>query len=296
MDIVKTTLGAFRRSSSAIGLVIIAGFIVMLLSMGYHILAYSPTEFLEKPEAEEYENSIAQVGQMDSWTRTQYYWSNNLRVAGMYVAWTPSYFSFHSLMFATYRVGLDLSYWYQGYGGDIFLAFVASIFVHGILELTGFFIVAAITLRVGWNLWKGLGYMAATEKGKKWSLSWEFSKKGRKKIRKFKGKIIELLVDFLVLASIGAFLIFLAGPIEAYISPWISMTFVFNPLLAALFLAAVGFLYVSISIWGLRKMRKDAKALRKDIEFAFKRKWRPVHLSLLIFAIFSIFAAVLIFA
>ena len=284
MSISRRTLEAFRRSSSAISLVIALGLLVMTLSMGYHIFAYKSSEFLERPDVQKYENAVENVAQMDEWTLTKFYWSNNLRITSFYIVWTPIYLSFHSLMFNEYVIGMNLAYWYHAYGAEIFLIFLSGIFFHGVLELTGIFIVVAITLRVAWNLWKGMGHMMRARKGKKWPR--ELSKSEKRKIRKYKGKVKELLVDFLVLASFGAFLIFLAAPVEAYISPSFMAAFVGALPLAITFLVIIAFFYLSIFVWGLGAMKRDIRTVYGDVKLAFKRKWRPTHLSLLMFVLF----------
>ena len=285
MSIPRRTLEAFRRSSSAISLVIALGLLVMTLSTGYHLFAYKSSEFLERPDAQKYENAIENVAKMDEWTLTKFYWSNNLRIIGFYIVGLPSYFGFHSLMFNEYTIGMNLSYWYHAHGADVFLIFLSGLFLHGVLELTGIFIVVAITLRVAWNFWKGMGHMMTpARKGKRWSR--ELSNGEKREIRKHKGNVKELLVDFLVLASFGAFLIFLAAPIEAYISPSFMAAFVGALPLAITFLVIIAFFYLSIFVWGLGAMKRDIRAVYGDVKLAFKRKWRPTQLSLLIFVIF----------
>jgi len=257
----------------------------MTLSTGYHIFAYKSSEFLERPDVEEYKKAIENVGQMDEWTLTKFYWSNNLRIIGFYVVGIPSYFGFHSLILNEYTIGMNISYWYHAYDAEVFLIFLSGIFIHGVLELMGIFIVAAITLRVAWNFWKGMGHMM-TPAGKRKKWSWGLSKGEKRKIRRHEGKVKELLVDFLVLASFGAFLVFLAAPIEAYISPPLMAAFVGAPPLAIIFLLVIAFFYLSIFVWGLGAMKRDIKAVYGDVKFAFERKWRPTQLSLLIFVIF----------
>ena len=296
MNIVGRTLEAFVRNSSAISFVILVGFFVMMVSVGYHILAYKPSEFLQEPETQEYENALDEVRQMDEWTLTQYYWSHNLGVASWYVAMAPTYLSFHSSVFNGYSIGYAISYWYHNVGAEGALAFSSGIFVHGLLELTGFFIIAGAALRAAWNFWKGIGHMvfAARKNGKIWS--WRLSRRERKQVRKHKGKVKEFLADFIILVGFGAFLIFLAGPIEAHVSPWAMAVFYMEPLLAVVFLAAIAFIYISVFfVWfrGLRAVRSDFGSVRRDMGAAFKFKWRSTHLSLLIFIVFSIIMIIL---
>ena len=298
MGIARRTFGAFGRNSSTISLVILVGFLVMMFSLSYHILAYDSSEFLQEPEAQEYENSVGEVVAMDELDRTTYYWSHNLRLAGLYVVMTPSYLSFHSSVFNGYSVGVATSYWYHVWGGDanVALAFLAGIFVHGVLELTGALIIAGATLRAAWNFWKSAGHMAFMPGKKEKTWSWGLSRRERKVLRKHRGKVKEFLTDFIILVVFGAFLIFLAGPIEVYVSPSMMAVFYTNPALAVAFLAAIALLYISVFFLlfgGLWALRKDFGLLRKDIGDAFKLKWRSAHLSLLMFVVFSIFAATL---
>ena len=294
VDIVEKTSGAFKRSSAALCLVVALVFLMIILSTSYHILAYaSPAAtqvFLREPEVQKYENSLNKVEQMDAGARVGYYWSHNLEVAGLYVATTPTYSSFHFLMYNWYT-GMNLSYWYHRGGAGAFLAFLATVFVHGVFELTGIFIIVAITLRAAWVLWKGLGHLMAVgqrmRKRKRWGLSEEW-----KEIRKFKGEIMNLGLDFIVMVLFGAFLIFLAAPIEAYISPWAYAYFLQMPWLAIAFLAAVAFFYIFISVQGFGPLRKNARTTYGDLKLALKLKWHPTQLSFFMSVI--CFAAVLI--
>jgi len=296
MGIAKRIFGAFRRNSSAISFVILVGFLVMMSSVGYHILAYDSSEFLKEPEAQQYENSVGKVVVMDEWARTKYYWSHNLRVANLYVVTTPSYLSFHSSAFTGYSVGIATSYWYHvlGANASAALTFLAGIFVHGVLELTGAFIIAGATLRAAWNFWKGVGHIASVsgKSGKIWP--WGLSRRERKKLREYKDRAKEFLADFVILVGLGTFLIFLAGPIESYVSPSVMATFGEALLLAITFLVIIAFLYFSIFAWGLGAMKRDIRAVYGDVKLAFKRKWRPTQLSFLMFVVFTAFFFVLL--
>jgi len=296
VGITRRTFGAFRRNSSAISFVILVSFLVMIFSVGYFILAYNSPEFLQEPEAQEYENSVGEVVAMDELDRTTHYWSHNLRLAGLYVVMTPSYLSFHSSVFNGYSVGVATSYWYHVWGADAnaALAFLAGIFVHGVLELTGAFIIAGATLRAAWNFWKGAGHMAfiGGKNEKMWS--WGLSRRERKELRKYGGKVEGFLADFMILVGFGAFLIFLAGPVEVYVSPSMMAVFYTYPPLAVAFLVAIALLYISVFFLlfgGLQTLRRDFWLMRGDIGDAFKLRWRPTHLSLLMFVAFSIIAA-----
>jgi len=283
VSIKKEVFGAFRRSSSAISIVVIVAFTVMILSTVYYMLAFTSAEFAQKPEVREYENAVEnQIVIMDEWARTQYYWSNNLGVAVACALGTPTYFGFNTAVATNYMIGMSITSNYYRYGPESVLAFPAVIFIHGLLELTGIYIIAAVSLRLAWNLWKGVGSFAAiTDKeGKNWS--WKLTKR---EILKHRHMIKMLLFDFAILFSIGSFLIFLAAPIEAYVSPAIGSIFLSAPVVAAVFLAAVGLFYALIAARGFNRMRGDLKSVWNETRLAFRRKWRPAQLSLLIFVI-----------
>jgi uncharacterized membrane protein SpoIIM required for sporulation len=283
VSIRRAVFGAFRRSSSAISIVVIAAFTVMILSTIYYMLVFTPAEFVQKPEVQEYENAVENIVIMDEWARTQYYWSNNLMVAGACALETPTYFGFNTAVATNYMIGMSITYNYYRYGSESVLAFPAMIFIHGLLELTGIYIIAAVSLRMAWNFWRGLGGLAAItdKKGKNWS--WKLAKR---EIIKHRRTIKMLLFDFAMIFSIGSFLIFLAAPIEAYVSPSIGSIFLLAPVVAAVFLVAVGLFYALIAARGFNRMHGDLKFVWDETRLGFKRKWRPAHLSLLVFMIF----------
>jgi uncharacterized membrane protein SpoIIM required for sporulation len=283
VSIKKEVFGAFRRSSSAISIVVIVAFTVMILSTVYYMLAFTSAEFAQKPEVREYENAVEnQIVIMDEWARTQYYWSNNLGVAVACALGTPTYFGFNTAVATNYMIGMSITSNYYRYGPESVLAFPAVIFIHGLLELTGIYIIAAVSLRLAWNLWKGVGSFAAitNKEGKNWS--WKLTKR---EILKHRHMIKMLLFDFAILFSIGSFLIFLAAPIEAYVSPAMGSIFLSAPVVAAVFLVAVGLFYALIAARGFNRMRGDLKFVWNETRLAFRRKWRPAQLSLLIFVI-----------
>jgi uncharacterized membrane protein SpoIIM required for sporulation len=282
VSIRRAVFGSFRRSSSAISIVVTAAFAMMILSTVYYMLVFTPAQFVQKPEVREYENAVKSLPP-DAWARTQYYWSNNLMVAGVCALETPMYFGFNTAVATNYMIGMSITYYYYGIGPGGVLAFPAMIFIHGLLELTGIYIIAAISLRIAWNFWRGLGGLAAiTDKeGKNWS--WKLTKR---EIIKHRRTIKMLLFDFVIIFSIGSFLIFLAAPIEAYVSPSVGSIFLSAPVVAAVFLMAVGLFYAFITARGFNRMRGDLKFVWNEIRLGFKGKWRPVQLSFLIFVIF----------
>jgi uncharacterized membrane protein SpoIIM required for sporulation len=276
----KRVSGAFRRSSSAISIVVIAAFTAMILSTAYHLLAFAPAEFAQKPEVKEYENAVENVSIMDEWTRTKYYWFNNLKVAGISVLGTPIYFGFNVAVATSYMIGVSITYNDYRYGPESILVFPAMVFVHGLLELTGIYIIAAVSLRIAWNIWKGLGVFAAISDKKGKSSSWKLAKQ---ELIKHRRKIKMLLFDFTIIFAVGSLLIFLAAPVEAYISPAVGSIFWSTPAAAAVFLVAVGLFYALIAARGFNQMQRDLKFVWNETRLAFQRKWRPVQLSFFVF-------------
>lgn len=285
MSVKKTVNGAIKRSSAAIGLIIVMAFTVMILSTAYHMLAFTPADFMQRPDTQEYENAVENVTAMDDWTRTQYYWSNNLGVAGMVAVWSPTYLGFNTVIATNYSIGISLTYYQHLFGARGSLAFFAEIFVHGLLELTGVYIIAAVSLRVAWNLWKGLGHML-TMGGKDGRWSWRLSRREKMEILKSKSAIKLMAMDFATLFAIGAFFIFLAAPIEAYVSPTMGGIFYAEPVLAAAFLMAVAAIFALIVIRSFSAMRESLRLVWRDVRLAFMGKWRPAQFSMLMFVVF----------
>jgi len=274
---------AFVRTSSVICAVILLSVAVELASTAYHSTTYPKSSFISREEVESYENRVKNVTRMDDWDRTMYYWTNNLSVAGYRIIFTPWYIGVSSEVYQSYEGGIintDILY-----RENALAPFRAAIETHGLLEMTGFFIITAITARLAWNLWKGLAFMMS------------YRKNVKRLIKKYRARIKEILGDYLILVSIGVFLIFLAAPIEAYISPSIWATFSSVPLLPYIFLVAVALLYLAIffvQFRGWKMMKKDAKKIRTDIKSLLKGKFVPAHLSLLMFILFIIPAIIII--
>jgi len=272
---------AFVRTSSVICAVILISVAVELASTAYHSATYQPS-FENKEEVRDYENRVENVTRMDDWDRTIYYWANNLSVAGYRIIFTPWYAGVSAEVFQAYIVGIVNTFWYNE---AELSSFRAAIEIHGLLEMTGFFIITAITARLAWNLWKGLGFMIS------------YRRNVKRLIKRYRGRIKEILGDFLIVASVGILLIFLAAPIEAYISPSIWATFRSAPVLSYIYLTAVALLYLAIffvQFHGWVMMKKDAKKIRTDIKSLFKGKFVPAHLSLLMFILFTIPAIIAI--
>jgi len=229
-----------------------------------------------------YENRVENQLPPDEWMRTTYYWKNNLGVAANRVLFTVWYSGISSEIVQAYVGGVVNTL--RNYENTM-VPFRAAIEMHGLLELIGFFIITAITARLAWNFWKASGYLILTSfQGS------EIEKRGfKRKLKKYRKRIIELLGDFAILSSIAVLLIFLAAPIEAYVSPGVWGYFDRFVVPAYIFLVFVALFYISIffvRFRGWEMLKKDANKLRGDIKSAFRGKWVPAHLSLLMFIFF----------
>lgn len=272
---------AFVRTSSVICAVILLSIAVEIASAAYHSATYQKSSFMERNDVKDYKTSVDSLPASD-WDRTVYYWTNNLSVAGYRIIFTPWYVGVSAEVFQAHIVGIVDTFWYHE--ADL-TPWRAAVEFHGILELTGFFIITAITARLAWGLWKGLAFMIS------------YRKNVKRLIKKYRARIKEILGDYLILISIGTLLIFLAAPIEAYISPSIWMTFSSAPLLPYIFLVAVAFLYLAVffaQFRGWEMMKKDLKKIRTDVKLLLKGKFVPAYLSLLMFILFTIPAIIVI--
>ena len=265
---------AFRRNSPAIGFLILASLILILLSTFFFALSFNREQFENLSNVKNYDNALSNVTTMDDWSRTKFYWSNNLGVSGLYAATFPLYLGANSVLFTSYQIGLALVYNYHLYGLGAMLAFAGVIFVHGVLEITGIFIVGAASFRLAWNFWRYLGR----------SLKSGFGKITMKR----KATAKQYLKDYALMVALGSFMIFLAAPIESYVSPYAGAIFLLSPLMALFFLAAVLLLYTSFIRRSFAPMRQALASVLKDVESLISGKWRPTHLSLLMLIIFSL--------
>ena len=288
---VRRIFQAFERTSSVICFVILLSLAVELTCTAYYITTSNQSDFMEMGPVQSYENRLENQLSPDEWTRTTYYWKNNLSVAGHRILTTVWYSGISSEIVQAYVGGLVNTL--RNYENTM-VPFRAAIEMHGLLELTGFFIITAITARLAWNFWKASGYLILTsvqgsEIGKR-----EF----KRKLKKYRKRITELLGDFAILSSIGALLIFLAAPVESYISPYIWGGFHQLPVLAYIFLIPVALIYITVffvEFRGREMLKKDANRIRGNIRSAFRGKFVPSHLSLLMFIFFTTVTLVVIF-
>jgi len=225
---------------------------------------------------QDYENRLENQLPQDEWTRTTFYWKNNLGVAGYRILTTVWYSGVSSEIVQAYVGGLVNTI--RNYENTM-MPFRAAIEFHGILEMTGFFIITAITARLAWNIWKGLAFIMS------------YHKNAKRLIKRYRNRIKGLLEDYLILVSIGMLLIFLAAPIEAYISPLVWGVFDMALVLPCVFLTLVALFYITVffvQFRGWEMIKKDAKKIRTDIKSLLQGKFVPAHLSLSMFILFTI--------
>ncbi len=265
---------AFQRNSMAISLVIIVSLAVMALSTVYFLTAYGSEQFESLPAVKQYDNTLAGTVALDEWSRMKFYWSNNLGVAGLCAATFPTYLAPNSVIFNMHYVGMALVYNYHTYGPAAMLVFAGIIFVHGALELTGFFIIGAASLRLGWKSWGYLG--GALKKG--------FGKVTKRK----EAAARRYLKDYVAMVALGAAMIFLAAPIETYISPYVGALFLLVPWLALAYLGVVLFFYYTIIRQGFTPVRRELGSARAKARGLFSGKWQPGVLPLLTLILFSL--------
>ena len=282
---------AFERTSSVICFVILLSVTVELVFTAYYITTSKQSDFMTIAEVQNYENRVEnEITPVDEWTRTTFYWKNNLDVAGHHILFTIWYSGISSEIVQSYLGGLVNTYWNYR---NTMVPFRAAIETHGLLEVTGFFIITAITARLAWNFWKASGYFVLTS-----FRSESETQAFKRKLKKYRKRIVQLLGDFAIISSIGILLIFLAAPIEAYISPYIWGFFDIYPVFSYIFLVFVGLLYIVVFfLWfrGWEMMKKDAKKISGDVKSAFRGELGPPHLSLLMFVFFVALTLLAIF-
>lgn len=266
--------GALQRNSLALSLIVLASLIIIALSTIYFLAAYNSEQFKSLPAVEQYDNALSETVALDEWSRMKFYWSNNLSVAGLCAATFPTYLAPNSVMFNVYYIGMALVYNYNVYGPVAMLVFAGIIFVHGVLELTGFFIIGAASLRLGWNFWGYLG--RALSKG--------FGKMTKRR----EAAVKQHLRDYVAMVSLGAVMIFLAAPIETYFSPYVGALFLLAPWLALIYLGIVLFFYYSVIKQGLAPLRRALGPAKVKAKALLSGKWQPGILPFLMLILFSI--------
>lgn len=272
-------LGAFSRNSPILSLVILVSLGVILTSTIYNLTAFTPSQFENLPATENYKQNIQGVVALDEWTRTQFYWRNNLSLAASYAVWFPTYSGFVGNVANGNAVGVAIAH-YNAIGGSRYaLAFTAEIFVHGLLELTGIFLITTSTSRLAWKFWTWTGEAARRSK-KGWTLEKILEKDLRNK-----KSIRQEILDFLTLFGFALILIIIAAPIESYISPEFVLLFFFEPVLAVLFIGATVAFYLAIAKIGFRKMLRELNEVWGEISLAIHGKFRMSQLPIIMFII-----------
>jgi hypothetical protein len=106
-----------------------------------------------------------------------------------------------------------------------------------------------------------------------------------KKVLRRKEKIKLEVSDFLTLFAVGALMIFLAGPIESYVSPVVVAVFLAEPLVAGLFLVVVGYFYLTLASLGFKQMLQNLRGVWGDIKLGLSGKFRPSQVPVLMLAV-----------
>ncbi|MEM2192523.1 MAG: stage II sporulation protein M [Candidatus Hadarchaeales archaeon] len=247
--------GPLSRSAPLLSLVLLISFLSITFSLGYYLLALSPREFAQQKEVKGYENDLKKLETLDEWTITTFYWSNNLRVAGISIIFFPSYFA-NAIQIASGRsMGMAIAYFDRTGGWQRALAFSAQLFVHGIFEFTGLLLISAGTMRLAWRFWERIGRIKNFKKF--------FIK------RSISPQVKSEITDAGVILLLGLLLIFIAAPVEAYISPTAGVLFFFEPALALLFLASVCAVYFAIFLYGLEGMKAVMKKVAGETKEIF---------------------------
>lgn len=203
---------------------------------------------------------------MDPWERVQYYWGNNLKAACISAAGSPFYYPLTTSIVTGYYAGIAITYVSHIYGGEVGLAFSAQIFVHGILELTGIYLIAAGGLRMAWLLWVLIGSLSKR-------------RRSGPMIKRVKAASVDLLTLFLL----GVAMIFIAAPLEAYVSPSAGGLFTAEPILSVLFLAGTVAFYSILVKPGMGRMARVAGETLRKLK---TREFVPEHLSSFILIFF----------
>ncbi|MEM2878199.1 MAG: stage II sporulation protein M [Candidatus Hadarchaeales archaeon] len=273
MSAVEAIELSFRRSLPSISSVVLISALTMLLSTAYYMTAISPSDFSELPKTREYENMARAVTRMDPWTRTQQYWANNITAGVAGGIGSLVYTGLNITVSTSHFTGIAVTYVSHRYGGEAALAFLAQIYLHGLLELTGLYLIAAGGLRLAWNVW-----IFAAEA----TLKYGSGKPRKKNEPPAHTKLRTPLVDFFVLFLLGIFMIFLAAPIEAYVSSEASI-FYEQPATAIGFLIMVGAIYGSIVALGLKGVKNQTE---KTVRYLRSKKFSPVHVAFVVLLIF----------
>jgi hypothetical protein len=197
----------------------------------------------------------------------------------LYAALFPTYLSLASDMANSYAIGIPIAYYNAEGGWRYALAFSAELFVHGILELTGIFIITAATFRLAWKFWSGIGHIGVLSlEEPTWGMVW-------KKVLRRKRKIKLEVSDFSILFVVGMLMIFWAGPVESYISPVAVAVFLAEPLVAVLFLGVVAYFYLSLASLGFRRMLQNLRGVWGDVRLGLSGKFRPSQVPVLMLAV-----------
>lgn len=216
--------GILRDAAPFVCVAIAVYYILGLVSFAFYLLAVPPESFFERREVGEFENMAREIAELDETGRTLAYLRNNL-MAG--VRTMVPVFGFANVVYNGWFGGMVCTYVYRKTGTDVLLLYIAGIYVHGILELTGFFILGGLSLyllRGGWR---------------------------------------RLLPGYLKLAVLGLSLIAGAAPVEAYVSPAVVDFLAKSGWIPAAIIPLVALFYTYVFFIRLEGLKQIVGYLRK---------------------------------
>jgi uncharacterized membrane protein SpoIIM required for sporulation len=216
--------GILRDAAPFICVVIVVYYILGLASFAFYLLAISPENFFERSDVKEFENTTRRIGELDEAGRTLTYLSNNL---GAGVRTMVPVLGFVNVVYNGWFGGMVCAYVYRKAGTEVLLLYIAGIYVHGILELTGFFILGGLSLyllRGGWR---------------------------------------RLLSRYLKLAVLGLSLIAIAAPVEAYLTPAVIDILAKSGWMLAAIIPLVAFFYIYVFFIRLGGLNQIVNHLHK---------------------------------
>lgn len=253
-SLVKIFSKTLKRYSAIIGLLLILFLGIKILNTSYLCLTHESSEIQEVPPENMY---------TDAWKQTMGYWQNNVGVSFRYLL-IPGLGVPRMFWVAYDQTNSNFKNHYAHGAGEVW-GYLATISFHGILESMGAFLMAI----AGFLFWPvflvsiGLAFIIKSAARRKLPFV--------KKVGVF-AKF--LFIDLCVLISLGILLIFIAGPIEAYLS-WPHLLLVFTghlwlPLMYLTFLfLLVGWLFFA-KFGGWIQIKRFWNLICKHVHVHFK--------------------------
>ncbi len=227
---------SFKRNSWLIGLVILISLAIYFTGLIHYSTNFNQEQFANMEETEEYENRVDTTMRKDEFDRTLYYWGNNLKLGAYHLI---PIMGVNFLFISEYNSSWASAYQYQFGGIDYLFGFLGGTFAHRIPESIGFFLLAALSLYI------------------------------------LKGAVTKEIItktfwkDYLTLASIGFLLIFIAGPIESYISPHLLSIFYQNLWLSIVATVGIFGMYIHLFLY---KNKGFSEIKRQVRNFLFQKE------------------------